>query len=508
MSTNTYEDILKTVVIGLLTNRNLDELLENIIHSAGQIVNTTHGAIDLVDEKAGQLSTRVSMGMFRDITRVPIRKGTGLSGKVWQSGEFLIVNNYDTWDGRLPTFRPGIVKSSMGIPLKAEGRVIGVLILVHEIGSNQVFDHKDVETLISFAALATLIIQNMLLYESAVLSAKRRTILYRAAQEVSASLNINQVCGAIHHAANQLMPCEDFIIDLYDEANNKIHPLYIKELDREVTPPSYFADHGLGGYVVHSGKSVLFNNIEQIESSGIKFEPYGDNLQIESILAVPVKLKGKIIGMISAQSYHPQAYTQDDQELLEMLAAHAAITFENARLFAQSQKLASTDSLTTIYNRRRFYELAEREFKRAIRFERPLAMIMMDIDNFKTVNDSYGHPAGDRALSEIAKICLHELRDVDIFGRYGGDEFIVLLPETTLIQATNIAERVRIEIQNSKITLPNNAVISVTASLGVVSLDVSCGSLSILMERADQVLYKSKQSGRNQVNVWTAPSGG
>jgi diguanylate cyclase (GGDEF)-like protein len=130
-------------------------------------------------------------------------------------------------------------------------------------------------------------------------------------------------------------------------------------------------------------------------------------------------------------------------------------------------------------------------------------MIMLDIDHFKTVNDSYGHPAGDRALSEIAKICLHELRDVDIFGRYGGDEFIVLLPETTLTQAINIAERVRIEIQNSKITLPNNAVISTTASLGVVSLDVSCGSLSILMERADQALYKSKQSGRNQVNAWT-----
>jgi diguanylate cyclase (GGDEF)-like protein len=504
MSTNTYEDILKNVALGLLAHRNLDELLENIIRSAGQIVNTTHGYIDLVDEKAGQLNTRVSMGMFRDITRIPVKKGNGLSGKVWQSGEFLIVNDYDTWDGRLPTFKPGIVKSSMGIPLKADGRVIGVLILIHEIGSDQTFDPKDVETLISFAALATLIIQNMLLYESAVLSAERRTILYRAAQEVSASLNIDQVCGAIHHAAKQLMPCEDFIIDLYDEASNKIYPLYVKELDRKVTPPSYFADHGLGGNVVHSGKSVLFNNIGQIESSGIIFEPYGDNLKIESILAVPVKLKGRIIGMISAQSYQPQAYTQDDQELLEMLAAHAAIAFENARLFAQSQKLASTDSLTTIYNRRRFYELAERELKRALRFDRPLAMIMLDVDNFKNINDNYGHPSGDRALSEIAKICLYELREVDIFGRYGGDEFIILLPETTLTQATSIAERVRIEIQNAKITLPNNTVITATISLGVVSLSASCGDLPILVERADRALYKSKQSGRNQVNVWAS----
>jgi diguanylate cyclase (GGDEF)-like protein len=507
MATNTYEDILKNVVLGLLAHRNLDELLENIIRSAGQIVNTTHGYIDLVDEKAGQLNTRVSMGMFRDIARIPVKKGDGLSGKVWQSGEFLIVNDYDTWGGRLPTFKQGIVKSAMGIPLKAEGRVIGILILAHEIGSNQVFDHNDIETLISFTALATLIIQNMILYESAILSAERRAILYRAAQEVSASLNINQVCDAIHHAAKQLMPCEDFIIDLYDETSNEIHPLYVKELDQKVSPPSYFADHGLGGNVVHSGKSVLFNSVEQIESSGIIFEPYGDNLKIESILAVPVKLKGKIIGMISAQSYQPQAYTQDDQELLGMLAAHAAITIKNARLFAQSQKLASTDSLTTIYNRRRFFELAEREFKRAIRFERPLAMIMLDVDNFKTVNDNYGHPAGDRALSEIAKICLYELREVDIFGRYGGDEFIILLPETTLAQATSIAERVRVEIQNAKITLPSNTVITAAISLGVVSLDTSCSSLSILMERADQALYKSKQSGRNQANIWTLQSG-
>jgi diguanylate cyclase (GGDEF)-like protein len=253
---------------------------------------------------------------------------------------------------------------------------------------------------------------------------------------------------------------------------------------------------------------VRFESIEQIESSGIKFEPYGDNIKTASILAVPVNLKGKIIGMISAQSYHPQAYTQDDQELLEMLATHAAITLANARLFAQSQKLASTDALTTIYNRRRFFELAEREFKRALRFERPLAMIMLDIDNFKKVNDRYGHPAGDQALYEIAKLCLYELRDVDIFGRYGGDEFIVLLPETTLAQATSIAERVRVEIQNAKITLPNNTVITTTISLGIVSLSTSCGSLSILIERADQALYKSKLSGRNQVNIWTSQLGG
>jgi diguanylate cyclase (GGDEF)-like protein len=504
MTANTHEDILRTVVLGLLTNRNLDELLENVIRSAGRIVNTTHGCIDLVDEKTGQLNTRVPMGMFRDITRVPVKKGDGLSGKVWQSGEFLIINNYDVSEGRLPTFRQGIIRSAIGIPLKPESGVIGVLILAHDIDSDQVFDQKDVESLNFFAVLATLIIQNMLLYEAAVLSADRRTALYNAAQEISASFNIDQVCGAIHHAAEQLMPCDDFVIDLYEEASNKIYPLYVMELGKKTTPPSFFADHGLGGQVVHSGKSVLFNNTEQIESSGIKFEPYGNNVATVSVLAVPVKLKGKIIGMISAQSYQPQAYTQDDQELLEMLATHAAIAFENVRLFAQSQKYASTDSLTTIYNRRRFFELAEREFKRAVRFERPLAMIMLDIDDFKKVNDSYGHPAGDRVLSEMAKICLYELRDVDIFGRYGGDEFIVILPETTPAQATGIAERLRVEIQNAKITLPNSAVITVTISLGVVSLGASCGNLSILIERADQALYKSKQSGRNQVNVWTS----
>jgi diguanylate cyclase (GGDEF)-like protein len=459
MTTNTYEDILKTVVLGLLTNRNLDELLENIICSAGRIVNTTHGCIDLVDEKAEQLNTRVSMGMFRAITRVPVKKGNGLSGKVWQSRESLIVNDYDVWEGRLSTFKQNIIGSSVGIPLKAERGVIGVLILAQEIGSDHAFSQKDVELLNVFAAPAALIIQNMLLYESAILSAKQRTILYHAAQEISASLNIEQVYGAIHHAAKQLMPCDDFIIDLYDEASNRIYPLYVMELDQKVSPPPYFADHGLGGNVVHHGKSVLLNSIEQIESSGIKFVPYGDNLATASVLAVPVKLKGKVIGMISAQSYQPQTYSHDDQELLELLANHAAIAFENARLFAQLQKLASTDSLTTIYNRRRFFELAEREFKRALRFERPLAMIMLDVDNLKKVNDGYGHPAGDLVLYEIAKICLHELRDVDIFGRYGGDEFLALLPETTLAQATSIAERVRVEIQNAKVAPPNNVVI-------------------------------------------------
>jgi diguanylate cyclase (GGDEF)-like protein len=234
-----------------------------------------------------------------------------------------------------------------------------------------------------------------------------------------------------------------------------------------------------------------------------QFEQRGARSNTASVLAVPIRLKGQIIGIISTQSYRAQAYANDDQELLEMLATHAAIAFENARQFADSQHLASTDSLTSIYNRRKFFELADREYKRAERYERPLAAFMMDLDNFKIINDNHGHPTGDQVLYEIAKICLYELRDVDLLGRYGGDEFTALLPETNISQASVIAERVRAQIEATPILLPGKISVRTTMSFGVAALDKTCTSLSILIERADKALYESKHSGRNKVSVWS-----
>ena len=187
--------------------------------------------------------------------------------------------------------------------------------------------------------------------------------LYRASQEMSASLDLEELYTAIHNVVEKVMPCEDFIIDGYDEATNEIVPLYLIEPPRlRAYPPRYFADHGLAGTIIQVGTPILLNSSEAIAASGIRFKSYGSGRVTQSIVAVPMMLRGKVIGMLSVQSYREDAYTVEDQELLEMLASHAAIALENANLFQQIKRLADTDPLTGILNRRRLFELADLEF--------------------------------------------------------------------------------------------------------------------------------------------------
>ena len=163
------------------------------------------------------------------------------------------------------------------------------------------------------------------------------------------------------------------------------------------------------------------------------------------------------------------------------------------------ERLAITDSLTGLYNHRHLFELAGHEFQRAHRYRLPLSVMMLDIDEFKRVNDTHGHAIGDQVLQGVAECCRKELREVDVIGRYGGDEFVALLPETGLSAACQVAERLRKSIAERALDTKAGRV-TVTVSLGVAVLDDKHLTPEILLDRADKALYVAKQNGRNRVS--------
>jgi diguanylate cyclase (GGDEF)-like protein/PAS domain S-box-containing protein len=166
--------------------------------------------------------------------------------------------------------------------------------------------------------------------------------------------------------------------------------------------------------------------------------------------------------------------------------------------------LATTDSLTGMYNRRHLYVLAEREIGRAIRYRHPLSAIMLDIDDFKTINDTYGHAMGDQVLRLFSAVCKANFRTSDILGRYGGDEFVILLPETDLDHAALTAERLRVLIEN---TTANGDYVAITISMGVAEIHQMVDpNVDKLLDYADQALYDAKQAGRNCVATWKSRS--
>ncbi len=208
-----------------------------------------------------------------------------------------------------------------------------------------------------------------------------------------------------------------------------------------------------------------------------------------------------MIGFLTLDSAQPNAYGESECSLAIAFANQAAIAIDNARLFKQVQQLAITDSLTGIYNRHHFFDLATREFERARRYGRSLTLVMWDIDHFKIVNDTFGHLVGDQVLRVVAERSRKNLREVDVLARYGGEEFVALLPEAHMYHAREVGERLRVAIGEHPILVRDNEV-KITISVGVAALEAGCPSLEILLDRADQALYQAKNAGRNRVEAW------
>jgi len=390
------------------------------------------------------------------------------------------------------------IRSWLGVPLIGKERVIGLLNLDRSIPWS--FTQEDAELTAAFANHAAIAIENANLYLAARQAAERRAILHRVSQEiVAADLEAEEIYAAVHRAAAQLMPAEAFVIVLFDDVNQTFDAAYLIDRSGRIPAQTIPAIHGLTTQIVNSGHSIYIDDTLDPVRLGEAIT-LSDPQPVRSILAVPMYLRGKVIGMISAQSYNPAAYSDEDQNLLEMLASYAAIALDNAALFKSIEQLAAIDSLTGIYNRRKLFELGRSEFHRARRFHRPLSILMFDIDHFKRVNDTFGHSVGDLVLSQFAQLLKAGIRDIDILGRFGGEEFLIILPETRKTTAVSIANRLRAQIAATFQNIYDGS-ISLTASIGVASMKDDTHSFTGLIEEVDNALYGAKNLGRDRIKV-------
>ena len=221
---------------------------------------------------------------------------------------------------------------------------------------------------------------------------------------------------------------------------------------------------------------------------------------IRSYAAAPIRSRGETIGFLNLDSAIPDFFTLAHAERLQAFVDQAAIAIENARLYAEVQKKALTDSLTGLSNYRALLEQGQHEVERAIRLGHPLSALMIDIDHFKEVNDSCGHPAGDRLLRVLVKKFQENVRTIDLIGRYGGDEFVILLIENDLETAYQVAERLRLAALCARV-MADQGPVGCTISIGAAALDDRIQDITQLIERADEALYVAKQQGRNRVGA-------
>jgi len=328
-------------------------------------------------------------------------------------------------------------------------------------------------------------------------------ILSSSGRTLSAALQLEELVGAIARETCRAIPEAEvvqlvhrraggergFVVDGYDRAS-----------DRFFRQPMVEGE-GAAGWVMKQAAPRL---VDDIAHSDISSD--GGEAGIRSWLGVPLLMYGGVEGVIAVQSTQAGAFRADHQRLLESLGMQIAAALQNAHLY----ELAMVDGLTGLFMRRYFDARIDEEIERSKRFGTPFSVVMIDVDDFKKLNDTYGHLIGDRVLRAIANTVKQQMRGVDTAARYGGEELAIILPRTEMLNAYNVGERIRSAIVELRITTDDDTpkVLNVTASFGISSYPESrVSSGEDLVRKADQALYRAKKMGKNRVELfWSEDS--
>ncbi len=252
---------------------------------------------------------------------------------------------------------------------------------------------------------------------------------------------------------------------------------------------------GLLRPVLEDGASMVVENL-QLSNAAMEMRKFIDEFGLISLIATPIRTKEGIIGVFLSISAAPHTLGEQDLAIAADIAEFTALAVENSRLVAELQRSAITDALTGAYNTRFFHEVLAREAARAERYQTSLSLLMIDVDSFKVVNDTYGHVVGNKVLTELCRTIEHTVRNTDLVFRCGGDEFGVVLPGTTMAGAMRTAEKVLQKVQSSQILTSLGYSCPVTVSIGVSDYKLGAHFESLVAE-ADQALYAAKRSSRN-----------
>lgn len=336
-------------------------------------------------------------------------------------------------------------------------------------------------------------------------------VLYSVGQRITANLNRKNIYKIIAEEIKNLIQCDVLQISLInDEKKTLEYKLCMKLEDKLEMPPINLDDENrFGVYAINHKQEILINDLKREYYKYFNnFEEFIEKLAEEqsrtlerfsqSLIFVPIMIDSKVIGVIGVQAYEKNAFTLKDVNTLKVLSTYVGIALENSRLYKEIKYRANYDVLTKIFNRREALRKSEKIYNKVKKYYDSYWVMMVDVDNFKKINDTYGHQTGDKVLASIAKVIKESIRECDIVGRYGGEEFIVIVKDDKN-SYLKIAERIRNNVENTVINIGENEIIKVTSSTGITKMDATDKTFQQIISEADKALYEAKNSGKNKV---------
>jgi diguanylate cyclase (GGDEF)-like protein len=317
---------------------------------------------------------------------------------------------------------------------------------------------------------------------------------------LTSSLEVHDVLETIMKQVDRLIKPKAWSLMLVDEASSELSfEIAVSPASEKLKGIALKQGKGVAEWVAQHGAPLLIPDVP----SDPRFATHFDEqltFKARSIIAVPLKIHERVIGVIELiNSYDEQVFDDVDQSILTAIADFAAIALVNARNFDRINELVVTDDLTGLYNTRYFGQLIEGEFLRAQRYQMELSLVFLDLDHLKKINDLHGHLVGSRMLRELGRLIGMNIRDCDRAARYGGDEFVIILPQTDKQQAVSMAEKLLELMRSTKFFSDDNQEIRLTASFGVATFPRDGGSRVELLRAADIAMYDAKLAGRSCV---------
>ncbi len=471
------------------------EIYSVVLNTLGILFDINSASIMLKDKSQDKFTTRSVFGEF---------------GKSLKELEYSV--SHDIIQLLLDKKQPILLRGSVDIqqagvteevssvhlfPLIKRNEIEGIVIIC-----NTPLIEDDVRIINSFCGQVSIAMESAFLREELFRHQQDFSFLAETSQLVGSVLDSHQLFRLILERSTQLLQAEQGSIMLFSERDLALSIKAIKGLNEKVVEQFRIRPgEGIAGKVIKTGKPIKVDNIEEDQRIMKRNRP---RYRTKSFISLPLKVGGRAIGILNlADKITGEIFSDEDLEILETYASHAVVAIERARFYEQSKALkmiSITDSLTGLLNRRYFQERFSEEFDRTRRQGHHLSLIMIDIDNFKAFNDANGHLAGDEALQSVANCIRNSVRTMDVVSRYGGEEFSVILPETSKNNAAIIAERVRKDIEityfQNEEALPDG---KMTISLGLATFPDDAGSVRELINNADQALYKAKNAGKNRV---------
>ncbi|MDY7225232.1 sensor domain-containing diguanylate cyclase [Hyalangium rubrum] len=345
-----------------------------------------------------------------------------------------------------------------------------------------------------------------------LLSAMKRTVEQLAAfnemaKALTSTLELREVLSLVMQKVSDLLQPRNWSLMLQDERTGKLYfEIAVGEGAEALKSLQISPDEGIAGAVFSTGKARLVEDVGGDPTFAPRFDE-ASAFRTSSILAVPLIARERVLGLIElVNGPKDPPFTLDDLTTLTTIADYAAIAIENARNFRRIQELTITDEHTGCFNARHLRAQLEHEVKRSQRFHHPLSLVFLDLDHFKSVNDTHGHLVGSALLKEVGELLMSSSRQLDLVFRYGGDEFALLLVETAPEGALITARRLRDAFRNKRFMQTQGLELRLTASLGVATYPDHAHSATDLIRAADFAMYAAKARGRDDVCLAERPA--